>query len=663
LAVFQRFCWTEVVLENRFHLKKVYGIGAFIAFALFSALLLVPGDNIIGSAYYIIGSAGMFLSMLWIMKHWPGKQILAGVLLLALLVRVVAIFQFPENSDINRYIWEGEVQLAGFNPYLLAPDAEALKQLRNENWQDINFKNIPAIYWPFAQILFKAGAAISPTFWFFKTILVLFDLGTIFLLLLMIRPFSSDFREIVLYALNPLTIITVAGEGHLESILVFWIMLSLYGCRHKKPWLMYLALGFAAMTKLTPVIFLPLLVERDNLKYFLLFLLPFGLMLPYVDPGINFLSSFNIFISDFHFNGLFNYVSQIILGELPSTWIAMICAAGLSGFVFFLTPDRLRSVFLLSALLLIFTPTFHTWYLLLITPFLVLYRPTPWIILHATILPLVFFFHPWAAHPLWHSKPFLQGIEFLPFIAAGIWCFWKNRQYWPARFPPTQSVSVIILMDNDAQNVSGCIQSIDNRNCPVEIIVVNDGSMDGSPDTAVAFPDVKILSSAPGRGMQISSGINAAQNDVIVLLQADSRLLEGAIPRMLRALQENDSAVGGYFGAIYDDSGPETTVQNRFAPLLSRFWTVVSGISIGDQVKFFRRGVFPHHFPAIKLMEDIELSLCMKETGALIFIPGGVKGTARKRKPAGNWSDFVKALYETMRYLTLRRLGLVKKFS
>ena len=327
-------------MKSGFHRKMVHAVGAFIAYAIFSAVLLVPGDNIIGSAYYIIGAGGMFLSMLWILKHWPGKQMLFAVLLLALIVRVGAIFQFPENSDINRYIWEGEVQLAGYNPYLLAPESEKLKHLRNENWQDINFKHIPAIYWPFAQMVFKAGAAISPTFRFFKTILVFFDLGTIFLLLLLLRPFSSDFREIVLYALNPLTIIAVAGEGHLESILVFWIMLSLYGCRQKKPWLMYPALGLAAMTKLTPIIFLPLLVERDNLKYFPLFLLPFALMLPYVDPGINFLSSFDIFISVYHFNGLFNYFSQVIFGDLPSTWIAMFCAAGLSGFVFFLTPGQ-----------------------------------------------------------------------------------------------------------------------------------------------------------------------------------------------------------------------------------------------------------------------------------------------------------------------------------
>lgn len=645
-------------------MKMVHGVGAFIAYALFSALLLGPGQNIIGSPYYLIGSVGMFLSMLWIMRHWPGRRMFYAVLLMALLVRVVAIFQFPENSDINRYVWEGEIQIAGYNPFLLAPEAEGLKHLRNENWLDINFKYIPAIYWPFAQILFKAGAAISPTHWFFKSILVIFDMGTIFLLLLMIRKVSPDFREIVLYALNPLTIISVAGEGHLESILVFWIMLSLYGCSQKKPWLMYSALGLAVMTKLTPVIFLPLLVERGNLKYFPFFLLPFALMLPYYDSGINFLSTLNIFLSIYGYNGLLNYVCLSLIGVSLSAWISMLCAVGLCGFVFFLTPDRIRSVFLVSAIFLIFAPTFHTWYLLLLTPFLVLYRPTPWIILHATILPLVFFFHPWATHPLWHNQPLLQAIEFLPFIAAGLWCFWKNRQYWPAHFPPARSVSVIILTGSETQNISECIQSIERLDCPVEIIVVGDGYMDGESNIVRTFPDIKLsrhknVSSTPERGMQISIGINAAQNDVIVLLHADSRLLSGAITHMLQSLRENDSAIGGCFGAIHDDSRPGTGL-NRFALVLNRIWTLASGISLGDQVKFFRREALSDHFPATKPIADIELSLRMKENGALIFIPCGVKSAVRKQKQARNWSDFMKTIYETTRYLTLRRLGLVK---
>jgi len=308
---------------------------------------------------------------------------------------------------------------------------------------------------------------------------------------------------------------------------------------------------------------------------------------------------------------------------------------------------------------LAFAPTFHTWYLLLLTPFLVLYRSPPWIILHLTMLPLVFFFHPWATHPFWHNRPLLQAIEFLPFIAAGLWCFWKNRQYWPARFPPAQSVSVIIQTGNDKPNISGCIQSIDSRDCPVEIIVVDPGSVDGTPGITETFPDVKIFSSVSGREKQIRSGICAAQNDIIVLLHADSRLSVGAIPRMLKAFQENVSAVGGCFGVTCDDSLTGTHI-NRLTSMLNRFWFVASGISLGSQVKFFRRGAFPDHIPAVKLMADIELSLRMKENGALIFIPDGVTVPARRRKPAGNWSDSVKSLYGTMRYLTLRRLGLAK---
>ncbi|MDO9109813.1 MAG: glycosyltransferase [Desulfatirhabdiaceae bacterium] len=646
-------------MTSRFHPKMVQGIGAFISDVIFLAVLLVPGERIVGSPYYLVGSVGMFICMLWIMKYWSGKKMLAAVLLLSLLVKVAMLIQFPDNSDINRYVWEGEIQLSGYNPFVYAPEAEELKHLRNENWEDINFKSLTAIYWPFAQLLFKACAAISPTRWFFNTILSLFSVGIIVLLLLLLRPFSHDFREIVLYALNPLTIISVAGEGHLESILVFWILLSLYGSRQKKPWLMYLSLGLAIMTKLTPIIFLPLLVERGNLKYFPFFLLPFALMLPYYDPGISFLSTFNIFISSFKYNGMFDYVCQALTGVLPSTWVSMFFAAGLCGFVFFLTPDRLRSVYLVSGILLIFIPTFHTWYLLLITPFLVFYCSWPWIILHLTMLPLVFVFHPWATHPFWHDQPLLQGIEFIPFIAAGLWCFWKNRQYWPVRFPPARSVSVIILTDSASRNVVGCIQSIDNRDCPVEVIVVESGFVHGIPDIVQAFPDVKILSSAPGRGLQIQNGIKSAKNDVIVLLHADSRLMPGAISRMLTALQGNDSVVGGCFGATYDDSRSGTRL-NRLVPVLNRIWVVASGISVGNQAKFFRREAIQYPLPAIKLVEDIELSLCMKEKGAMVFIPGCVTGAAREHKPAENWTDYIKAIYVMIRYLTLRRLNPAK---
>jgi glycosyltransferase involved in cell wall biosynthesis len=629
-----------------------------MAYALFATVLLVPGNAIIGSPYYLIGAGGMFLSMLWIMKVWTGKRMLFAVLLLAALVRIAAIYQFPENSDINRYIWEGEVQLAGYNPYMLAPESEVLKHLRNENWKDINFKNIPAIYWPFAQMVFKLGAAISPSHDFFKAILVAFDLGTLCVLLSILRSTTRDYREIALYALNPLSIISVAGEGHLESILVFWIMLSLYGCRQKKPWLMYLSLGLAAMTKLTPVIFLPLLVEKRNIKYFPLFLLPFSLLLPYYDPNMDFLATLDIFLNSFNHNGLFYYISTSTIGILPTAWVSMFVAAGICGFVFFLTPDRTRSVFLVSALLLVFAPTFHTWYLLLITPFVVLYRSPPWILLHFTMLPLVFFFHPWATHPLWHNWPVLQSSEFIPFIAVSLWCFWKNISYWPVWFPRADSISVVIMVDDPQLDVAGCVQSIGRPECPNEVIVVRSDPSGILPNLINVFPGVKTVSSGPGRWPQMSSAVNAASNDVIVLLSADHRLLPDTISRMLDALRKNENAVGGYLG-VRNRPSIQNRAANRLVSLLDRLWISASGISFGDDAVFFRRNAFPMHFPIREQVADIELSLRMKEAGAIVFIPDSTTSLPRKYKPAGISTAWGKTVYRMLWYLTLRRFGMV----
>ena len=57
-------------------------------------------------------------------------------------------------------------------------------------------------------------------------------------------------------------------------------------------------------------------------------------------------------------------------------------------------------------------------------------------------------------------------------------------------------------------------------------------------------------------------------------------------------------------------------------------------------------------------MENIELSLRMKENGALVFIPGSVAGKAAKHIPSGNRAGFMKSMYEAVRYLVLRRFGL-----
>jgi hypothetical protein len=636
--------------------KSRQSTAVLFTYGMSTAFLLYPVENIIGSVQYLIGSAGMFMSMLLLMHQWPGKQLLNAVLIVAILARITAIFQFPAQSDIHRYIWEGEIQLSGYNPFLLAPDAAELESLRNANWQGINHKNIPAIYWPFAQMLFKAGAIISPSPLFFKTVMVLFDIGTLLLLLLFLRSFSADYREIVLYALNPLGIILIAGEGHLEIVMVFWIFLALYGYKRNKYWLMYPAIGLAIMTKVTPLLFLPLLIERRNLRYLPLVLLPFLLMVPYWDTTASFLSVPAFFVTHYEHNGFFNYIGQMLIGKIPAIWVAGCSAAFLSGVVFFITPDKIRAVFLVSAILLMFSPTFHPWYLLLITPFLVFYRSVPWIILHLTILLMVFYFNLSARQPFWHDLNLLQHIEYMPFIVSGIWCIGKKTSgRWPARFQTAESLSVIIPTCNEEKNIAACIQSVQHTETEAEIIVVDGGSTDRTRNISLMFAKVRLLTSLQGRGIQIRKGVMHARNDIIVILHADSRLLPGAVSRMLSALQANPSAIGGCFGAIYDDQ----KLRMRITEILNRLRVMISGISFGDQAQFFRRDAMGNRIPALMLMEDIELSLRMKEAGTIIFIPRGVTCSSRTWEKTGYFTNFLRVVDLTARYLVRRKFGML----
>ncbi len=223
----------------------------------------------------------------------------------------------------------------------------------------------------------------------------------------------------------------------------------------------------------------------------------------------------------------------------------------------------------------------------------------------------------------------------------------------PARFPSARGVSIIIPTYNEEKNIGDCIRSVRKSGEPTDIIVVDGGSTDRTREIVETFSGVMFLSSVSGRGIQIAKGVIHARQDIVMVLHADSRLLPGAITRLLAALRNNPGAVGGCFGAIYDDK----RIRMRWIEALNSFRTIVSDISFGDQAQFFRREVFADSFPAVKLMEDIELSLRMKENGTLLFIPGGVIASSRKWQRAGYCSNFRNVIYLTALYLIKRKFG------
>jgi len=125
------------------------------------------------------------------------------------------------GDDVWRYVWEGEIQVAGFSPYLLAPNAPELEALRTSTWPLINHPEATAIYPPIAQLLLRGVAAIGGGVLGLKLVFLIADLLVAGLLA---RRFG--YGAAVFYAWNPLILYGGVGGAHYEPLLVLAMVLG-----------------------------------------------------------------------------------------------------------------------------------------------------------------------------------------------------------------------------------------------------------------------------------------------------------------------------------------------------------------------------------------------------------------------------------------------------
>jgi hypothetical protein len=205
------------------------------------AALLGVGHTLVGEGAVLGGYAALFLP-------WAGLVALSSgafservtpkwshLIAAALLARLVFLLAEPVLSDdIFRYVWDGRVAFDGINPYLHAPNAEALAHLRDAGggagvgetslWESINHPQVPTIYPPAAQMLFWLNAAMGGGTTLLRLLLLMVEAGTVGLLWLILtstKPTLSDGqlkRAFVVYALCPLVVVEIAWSGHVDVL-------------------------------------------------------------------------------------------------------------------------------------------------------------------------------------------------------------------------------------------------------------------------------------------------------------------------------------------------------------------------------------------------------------------------------------------------------------
>ena len=167
-------------------------------------------------------------------------------------------------------------------------------------------------------------------------------------------------------------------------------------------------------------------------------------------------------------------------------------------------------------------------------------------------------------------------------------------------------VSIIIACFNQGQFLPESISSVHSQEYdPLEVIVVNDGSTDETSAVAKASGVRLIEQSNRGLAAARNAGLMAASGKFVVFLDADDRLLPGALASGIALLQDGPSLAFVYghvqlidgFGQLLKTPKQKTITNDHYAALLAEnfIWTPGVVIYRADAVR--KVGGFDTRYP------------------------------------------------------------------
>jgi len=142
------------------------------------------------------------------------------------------------------------------------------------------------------------------------------------------------------------------------------------------------------------------------------------------------------------------------------------------------------------------------------------------------------------------------------------------------------ALSIVIPLFNEAENVPILQKEINDAmgSRDFELLFVDDGSTDGTPEHIAPDPRVRVLSFVKNAGQSAAmlAGMAAATGDVIVLLDGDLQNDPADIPRLLEAIEGGADLVCGYRARRRD------TVTKRITSRVANF---IRSRFVGDGIR------------------------------------------------------------------------------
>jgi len=255
-------------------LSPAWWTNAGLAF-LGLALILLCRQGVNEIHHFVIGfglvdmyQAQLYLLAVWLVLNRPvNRWTFAIILLCAISCRLVCLFSPPFlSTDVFRYVWDGQVQAAGINPYRYIPADAHLAFLRDPDiYPHINRRDYAhTIYPPGAQMLFLLITRVGASIPWMKAGMVCMETLTIWVLVKLLHALGLRREQVLLYAWHPMLFWEVASSGHVDGAALPLMALALLFYIRHKPVATGVALAAATLIKLYPIALFPALYRRSE---------------------------------------------------------------------------------------------------------------------------------------------------------------------------------------------------------------------------------------------------------------------------------------------------------------------------------------------------------------------------------------------------------------
>ncbi|HVA98181.1 MAG TPA: hypothetical protein VNG53_04745 [Bacteroidia bacterium] len=236
------------------------------------------------------------------LKNIFSKNYFSYGIVLAIALRIICCFISPYfSSDIVRFVWDGKLFLHGVNPFIYIPSYlvdNTHSVQAGVNYAFFSLLNSPnnyTHYGPFLQYIFTFcnrifGMNMQQEIIFLRLLIAIAELGSVFIMLKILRLFEIAEKNIFWYLLNPLVIFELYTNVHVEIIPVFFLMAAIYFLLREKIFLSALLLAFAAscdLIYLMPLLFILPKLDFKRIFFYLVSCLAFLtiLFLPFLMDG------------------------------------------------------------------------------------------------------------------------------------------------------------------------------------------------------------------------------------------------------------------------------------------------------------------------------------------------------------------------------------------